>query len=150
VRAPAAPPQATSEQARSQLVTAAQIARQPAGSPQRALLEFWREMQYRNVPLAVDYFDPRLRVTERRLSDTISVVARHRKLGDTALAIREVDVRGKTATVRTVLTLESSPADGEFSYDELAQAFNMRRTDGRWRLADNNFLTQETSFSNSP
>ena len=55
------------------LLSAAAVAKQPAGSPSRALYAWWRAMQYADTRAAARYYDAALGVTAVELDDQLAV-----------------------------------------------------------------------------
>jgi hypothetical protein len=119
------------------LLSAASIGRLPAGSPERALFEWWRAMQFDNVAAATPQYARRAGVTDARLDAQLSNAGR---AFDARPRLVEVDRRGERATVSVLLELRTSNPNGRVDITRSARAFELVREGGRWRLADNRYL----------
>jgi hypothetical protein len=119
-------------------VTRQQVARFPADGPARVVMEWFRALgvgdDARTASLYVDSLGltaaeiGRLR---RRAADALYLVPR----------IGRVELQGRRAVVAASLTRRTIAPNGRRERTTLAVRFPLRRVDGRWRLADNSFLT---------
>jgi hypothetical protein len=113
-----------------------ELARHPAGSPQRAFLEWFGALQRKRSAAAVRYYAPELKLGERELT---------RLRGQAAYAfdslgpprILGMSRRGDVATVRVGLRNYTSPTDFR---ESPPTTFRLRRADGQWRLTGNGLL----------
>jgi hypothetical protein len=119
------------------LVSKKQVERQPAGSPQRALLMWWRALQYKNAVEAVGYFSASLHMTPRRVSRYIQ--AADSSLVNRPLLVDE-DTVGDKAIVRVLMERITKNPNGRLDRERKAQGFNLVREGGSWKLADNLYL----------
>ena len=119
------------------LLTQKQVDKQPVGSPQRAIFEWWRALQFKNTPEAVPYFSPSLHMTPSRLTKYLPAA-------ESALAYRprlvEVQESGDKAIVRVLLEKITTNPNGRLDRERKAQAFNLVREDGSWKLSENLYL----------
>jgi len=121
-------------------ITAGQIDRYEEGSPERAFLEWFRDVHEKDARAAARLYAPSLGIGA-------ADVARQRKAGAYALdplalpLIRKVTVDGDTARVRARFRTGRVWPNGRVDYvpKELV-TFRLKRQNGRWLLADNGFL----------
>jgi len=120
-------------------VTPSEIAGQPAGSPQRALLEWFGAIQQGRARQAADLYDPALGIRapairrQRRLARNFFRYVGIDRLLDTR---RE----GDRATVFAFLSRAWRAPNRRVNQYDQAQAFDLIRVGGRWLLADDYFL----------
>ena len=121
----------------SPLLTERQVERQPVGSPQRAVFEWWRALQFKNAVEASRYFKSSLGLTPRKLY-------RYLPSAEPAVANRprlfDVETSGDRAIVRLLLEKTTTSPNGRADRARKAQAFNLVREHGDWKLSDNYFL----------
>jgi hypothetical protein len=119
------------------VVTKQQVDRQPADSPQRATLEWWRALQYRNPVEAARFYSADQHMTTARMNKYIapadSVLNRRPIVVDT-------EISGDKAIVRLLLEQTTKNANGRTDRERRAQAFNLVRENGEWKLAENLYL----------
>jgi hypothetical protein len=119
------------------LLTDKQIERQPAGSPQRAVFEWWRGLQFKNAVEAAPYFSSSLHMTPTKLTKYLPAV-------ESAFTYRprliDVQESGDTAIVRLLLEKTTRNPNGRLDREQKAQAFNLVRQGGSWKLSDNLYL----------
>lgn len=119
------------------LLSKKQVERQPAGSPQRAFFTWWRALQYKNAVEATGYFSASLHMTPGR-------VYRYIQAAESNLASRprlvDVETTGDKAIVRLLMERITKNPNGRTDRERKAQAFNLVREDGSWKLADNLYL----------
>jgi hypothetical protein len=119
------------------VLTKQQVDRQPAGSPQRAVFEWWRALQFKNPVEAAGYFSASLHLKPPR-------VYKYIQAAESNLANRphlvDAQTSGDHAIVRLMLERVSKNANGRVDRERKAQAFNLVREDGSWKLAENLYL----------
>ena len=106
-------------------------------SPQRAFLEYWRDLQYQDLASALVFYEPGLRraVGEDLLADALQfeqAVYRARKPG-----IVGTDERNGLASVRYVLT--------DLSDVTTPQSMTLRRHGADWEIVYDSFLGDSVS-----
>lgn len=117
-----------------------EIDRQPAGSPQRALLSWFGALQRGDAHAAASMLDPALRVDvakvrrQRRIARNFFRYVGIGQLLDTTRA-------GDRATVFTTLARAWKAPNHRVNQYNQAQAFDLIRVNGRWLIADNYFLS---------
>jgi hypothetical protein len=124
---------------RPRVVPTAEVARYAADTPQRAFLAWFRALQLGD-PAAAIFYDKTLRMSPGRIA--------HLRKGTASALFKEVgapevlDVSrdGHRATVFTLLTARRAAPNGRVDSYVTPQAFNLVRTGGSWRVADNRFL----------
>ncbi len=122
-------------------VTAAAIARAPAGGPERTFLTWFRALQTQNFALACRLYDAPVRPSAHQLARR-SRLAKG-LLGEASLyRVLDVERNGDSATVFTLLVRRLRAPNGQSDLYTLPQAFVLRRVSGRWVLADDLFLRQ--------
>jgi hypothetical protein len=124
-----------------QLLSERDIERYPKDSPARAVLEWWRALQFDNAVLAAAYYARRVEMTPPRLERRLGVGAD--VLGLKA-RFRVVDVikERRTATVLAVLTRVLRHPNGRADRMRSAHSFNLVREGGKWRLSDNRYIDE--------
>lgn len=112
-----------------------------AGSPERALLTWFRAIQLGRLQTALSLYDPAVRPTLRELRRQRN--AAEALLGQASFD-RVVNVAGSgdTATVFALLVRRLRAPNGQTDHYTLPQGFAMRRAGDRWVLADNLFLSE--------
>src|SRR4051794_19666282 len=115
---------------KQQLIGSKQENRSPAGSPQRALMEYWAALQYKAWAQALSFYDPKLRdyVGSGRVVSALSAQTSAYQIS-APNPVREVK-RGALSTVYYKLT--SDPRNLE--------SVSWRRIGGRWRIYYNSAL----------
>jgi hypothetical protein len=127
--------------AAEQLVTAREVERQPADSPQRALISWWRSAQFAERMDFLAGFDSAIR-------DRLSVRLDFDKeldyfAGGIRVAkphIANVERENERATVYVVVNFRQPVGATRFVVTTVPQAFPMVREAGKWRLADDHFF----------
>jgi hypothetical protein len=121
------------------LLTERDIERYPRDSPARAVLEWWRALQFDNPALAARYYARRVEVTPQTLQRKLGV-------GPDVLGLkarfRVVDViqERRTATVLALLTRVLRHPNGRTDKVRSPHSFDLVREDVKWRLADNRYI----------
>lgn len=122
-----------------QIVTKQQLARYPAGSPERTVLLWWRALQFNSPELASRYYASDLKLTPARLEEQL-------KLGpdflDLKAGLRPVDVdeSGDSATILALRERVLQYPNGRDDRVRVPMAFNLIRESGEWRLANNRYI----------
>ena len=124
-----------------QLLTPADISRTPAGSPQRALITWWRDVQFSNQIGYLDFLAPPIAARELRSN----VAGLYLAILSGQLQPAKPQIVGMTAHANLV-TIYSSVISHQPIGTQLyvttsrPQAFTLARVDGRWRLLDDYFV----------
>jgi hypothetical protein len=119
------------------LLSAARVERLPAGSPERALFEWWRAMQFDDAAAGAHFYAAGAAVTGEQLD---------RQLGVARAAFRarpglvDVSRQSERATVAVLLEQRAVAPNGRVDIKRTPRAFDLIREKGRWRLADNAYL----------
>jgi hypothetical protein len=122
-----------------QLLTKRDIERYPESSPARAVLEWWRALQFDNPAFATRYYAARVELTPKRLERKLAIGP---DLLNLKARLRVVDVikKGRTATVLVLLTKVMRHPNGRADKARVPQAFNLVHEGGNWRLSDNRYI----------
>jgi hypothetical protein len=127
----------TSRVTETAVLTKAQVDRQPADSPQRAVFEWWRAMQFKNPIEAAQYFSASLHMTPARMS-------RYIQGADSSLQSRphlvDAQISGDDAIVRLMLERVTKNPNGRVDRERKPQGFNLVHEEGGWKLSDNLYL----------
>ncbi len=121
------------------LVSRRLLARYPAGSPERAFLEWFGAMQRSDARTAVRYYAPELGLTAAELARRRAQASGFDDFGPPKpVAVR---TRGARATVIVRLRRLRHLANGtvEFAVSR-PTSFELRKAGGRWVLPNNGFL----------
>jgi hypothetical protein len=126
------------------LLTPQDIDRYPAGSPQHALLSWWRSAQFIDYQGYLQSFASGFRQTLRSDPKTRRALL---VLGGflTASTVKFLDVEqdGPDAvTLYTEVRYQARNPDGTVATSTLPRAFRMIRQGGAWRLQDDSFVQQ--------
>ena len=124
---------------RSALLSKAQVERLPANSPERAVFEWWRALQFDNAVVAARYYADSLGLSEADIEGILRKGPQGRGL-DKRPRLVEVQRQGDKAVVLTLLEVEQRNPNGRIDRQQQARAFNLVREDGEWKLAENNYL----------
>lgn len=119
------------------LVSRQAVERQAPGSPARALLEWWRTMQFDDAPAAAGLYSERVEIDPKRLADELELAG---AAFDARPGIVEVQEEGRRATVLALLERRTRNPNGRVDVLRRARAFHLVREDGAWKLADNRYL----------
>jgi hypothetical protein len=112
------------------------IAAEKPGSPGRALLQWWRAIQFQDIRAVDELTDSS--TAEQFGARRLTRLARKVGSGLGGVRILGADLRGDEATIRAlVLTFE--PGDRKAD-STLPLSFILRRENGQWRYADRNYL----------
>jgi hypothetical protein len=115
------------------------VVAQPAGSPQRALVEWLSLMQQGRIEPALDYYARSVDIPEDQLRFIWAAAQDYwAQLGPPRIVTVERD--GSRATVYAVLTRSTEAPNGRLDVFRRPFAFRLREERGGWRLADDLFL----------
>jgi hypothetical protein len=116
------------------IVTDAEVAKQPEGSPRRALFSWWQAVQFGDVDGALDLTD------RSRLTDEPAFVRAIRTAGDQLPNVRVVSERKADlrASVRVFLEFFDS-ADRKAPQTLQPRTFNLRLVGNDWKVADTSY-----------
>ncbi|MEN3340789.1 MAG: hypothetical protein V7644_193 [Actinomycetota bacterium] len=127
--------------AAQQPLTRTDVDRYPAGTPQRALLHWWRDAQYVNLAGYLDDFQPAFRRVLRQDRKTLRGLAWFAgSIRPARPTIQNIEVRGNTATIYTRVAYRTPVGLSRFVTSTAPQAFVLVRRRGRWLLHDDNFV----------
>lgn len=124
-----------------QIVTEADINRYPQDSPVRAVLEWWRALQFKSAPLAARYYVPEADVTAKDLERALSIGSGLLNLND-GIRVVEVNREGREATVLVMLTKRLSHPNGRTDIVRTPVSFDLVERDGRWLLTGNQYIAR--------
>jgi hypothetical protein len=130
------------------LVTKAQIASLPEGSPARTVFEWWRALQFSNPIIAARYYSSKLHVTPMTLEKQLefgpgahNLAARPHLVG--------TDLDGDHAVVNVLLENQTTNPNGRTDKNQTARGFNLVREDGAWKLDENMYLERGQRIQNA-
>lgn len=109
-------------------ITEEGIERYEAGTPQRTVVEWWREVQFKNARGAIDHYAPKVELTRTALGRQL-LLAGNSFVGVPEIA--SVDDRGEKATIYATIERPGSDAPPR------NVAVNLVDVGGEWLLADN-------------
>jgi hypothetical protein len=126
--------------ATQQLLSQTDVNAQPPGSPERAFLAWWRDVQYANlaqfklelVPALRDSFAPR-----GKMPDAINYFSG--ALRSARPKIRDVSRTGTTAVVYAIISYRQPVGTSRYVTTTVPRAFTFTKIGGRWLLADDSF-----------
>lgn len=140
------PPPPGTASAAEYLVSAAEVDRQPADSPEEALMSWWRAIQYNDFDGYVSLLAAPLQ-SRRRASD-----AARRDLalasGELVRSQPKIDDAEETdgeATIYTRIETRQPVGATRFTTSSSPQAFTLVRQGGKWRLADDFYVTNRAT-----
>ena len=123
-----------------QLVSPTDVAKYRPGTPERALLSWWREAQYGNLTGFLNGFSGAVRVKLESSPKLTDVLVRFSNTIQTARPQIETVSRGRLlATVFTSVEFRQAVGARRYIATTTPQAFAMVR-EGQWRLADDYFV----------
>jgi hypothetical protein len=135
---PAGPPTGA-----NQLLSDADVARWPEGSPERALFSWWRDTQYDNLTGYLRFFTPEIqqRLTRRGVAGRdLSILSV--QLRQARPTIVSVDASATAAVLYTTITFHQPVGTSKYRSYTLPQAFALTAEGGSWRLGDYLFVDQ--------
>jgi hypothetical protein len=115
----------------------ADVARLPAGSPERAFAEWYAAVQRRDAVAAVARFAGSAKITEPALAAYWKRLPPPRSA---SMRITDVERRGRAATVFVMLTTRYVAPNGRAVEFRAPRAATLVRSDGAWRLPGSWFL----------
>jgi hypothetical protein len=124
-----------------QIVTEQDINRYPADSPVRAVLEWWRALQFKSAPLATRYYAPEADVTVKQIESALKIGPGLLNLTD-GIRVVEVNREGREATVLVMLTKKLRHPNGRTDIVRTPVSFDLVEQDGRWLLTDNQYMAR--------
>jgi hypothetical protein len=120
-------------------ISARQVAAQPPGSPQRAVLQWLLHLQRSDTSAALrDYASSVSLNRSEMLFMRAATRTQFRYLGPPK--VLDVERRGSEATVYTMLQSETKAPNGRLDVSRRPRAFHVKLEDGRWKLSDNLWL----------
>lgn len=122
-----------------QIVTKQQLARYPAGSPERTVLLWWRALQFNSPELASRYYVSDLKLTPAKLEEQLKLGPDFLDL-KAGLRLMDVDESGSSATILALRNRVLQYPNGREDRVRVPMAFNLRRESGEWRLANNRYI----------
>jgi hypothetical protein len=137
------------DKTRAFLVSARDIAASPRNSPQRAVLEWWRAVQFGDHREARRFYAGEVDGAElRQITQNLAALMRRTR----PVVVQSKIARGRQATVRTLLQVgklqqaggRPTGATGGIAYEEPA-TFYLNKDGLRWKLADNRFLERRNA-----
>ena len=124
-----------------QLVSQSEIDRLPAGTPQRLLLEWWRDIQYANLAGYVSAFQPSMQHELRRDPKTNRALQWFAgSIRAARPAIVSIAQRDATTTIYTTIKWRTAIGTKRYVTTSRPQAFVLVRLGGAWRLYDDSFV----------
>lgn len=124
---------------RPQTVTRAQLDKYPPDSPERAVLGWWRALQFNSPELAARYYAPDLKLTTARLEKLLRLGPDFLDL-KAGLRVADSVERGDTATVLAVRHRVLEHPNGRVDKVHIPMSVNLRRESGEWKLSDNRYI----------
>lgn len=128
------------------LLTRAQVERQPVGSPQRTVFEWWRALQFDNALAAKRYYAESVGMTTARLDRQLAFGAGALTL-DYRPRLVAVEEDGDRATVDVLLEYKKGNPNGRTDTLQIARAFNLVREGVKWKLAENLYLERRARLA---
>ena len=114
------------------------ISRAGGDTPARTLLRWWQALQFGDLEVARDQYAGEVDVD--RLAVQVPKIGR--RVQAARPLVLEKYVKTATAKLHVVLQGALFPEDGPVRVIEVPATFRFVREDGKWRLADNAFVTQ--------
>jgi hypothetical protein len=127
-----------------QLIRTARIAATPPG-PVRTLLQFWHAVQYNDLSSYLATLPPAIRA--QRTSSPLTAVelpVASRALDVALPRIESVAVNGTQATINTLLAYHQLVGASAYTTIEVPQAFTLVNEAGRWYMADDQFVVEQS------
>jgi hypothetical protein len=135
------PPPPGTPSASEDLLTLATVHRQPAGSPQEALLHWWMHIQYNDLNGYLrDLAEPirRQREAEPQTRHILLLVS-----GDSLRSqpqIEESQREDGAATIYTRIETRQPVGASRFTTSSTPQAFTLIKEGGRWKVAEDSYI----------
>jgi hypothetical protein len=140
------PPPPGTASAAEYLITPAEISRQPANSPQRALLSWWRSVQYNDLDGYVKALAAPLR-SQREQGDAArdDLALASGELIRSQPKIDNVQEADGEATIFTRIESRQPVGATRFTTSSSPQAFTLVREGDEWKLADDFYVTNRAT-----
>ena len=139
-RATTPPAHTTTATRAEQLLTDADVRRYSTGTPERALLEWWRSAQYADLSGFLDRFEPMVRRTLVRGAKTTEALTYFSAVLKAAKPkISSVERSGDRATIFAVIEFRHVKNDA-IETTSLPRAFTLVRRRSAWWLLDDLFF----------
>ncbi len=135
------PPAPGTPSAAEYLITAADLHRQPAGSPQEALLSWWRSIQYDDFQGYLSGLAAPLRAqqqTSKAARDDVALVSG--ELIRSQPQMTEAQQESDSATLYTRIETRQPVGATRFTTSSYPQAFTLVREAGKWKISDDFFV----------
>ena len=124
-----------------QILSRSDVTKYAKGSPQRALLQWWRDIQYSNVTGYMNAYQPSVR---RGLATSATTAAGLRWFSGAVQTVRpsivDTEQHGSRVVVYTNLDTRTPVGAKHFVTSSRAQAFSLVKKAGAWKLADDSFV----------
>jgi hypothetical protein len=134
-------PPSSAQGAAQQLLRQSDLARYPAGSPARAILEWWRSAQFADAEGYRAAFAPPLRsavAKDPRAADALNYFAG--AIRDARPKILSVSAAKGRATVYTLIEYRQPIGTTRYITSTVPRAFTLERIASRWLLTDDAFV----------
>jgi|SRR5947209_2280942 len=128
----------------AQVIQRTDLTKVPPGSPQSALMQWWQNVQYGNLAGYLSFLSPAVASAELKSGGLIrNLTLLSGALQAARPQILNADIRGTTATVYTQIYKRQLIGNSRFMTVSSPQAFSLTKQQGRWQLADDNFVRQQ-------
>jgi hypothetical protein len=122
-----------------QLVTREQLAQHPEGSPARAFLQWWRDLQFDDAIAAARHYAKALDMSPAKLERQLRYGMTREGLAKRPRLV-EVVQDGNRARVLVFLEKAAENPNGRVDTKRVPRAFHLIREDGRWKVSENLYL----------
>ncbi len=129
-----------------QLVSTTDIARYPAGSPQAALLTWWRDVQFDDVVGYLTFLKPAVATAQLKAGQAVpfaTLLSGH--LQSARPQITGTNISGANAVLYTQITYRQPIGNTGYATNTAVQAFSLVNLQGGWKLADDYFIRHSIS-----
>jgi hypothetical protein len=124
-----------------QILSRSDVTKYSAGTPQRALLQWWRDIQYSNLTGYMNGFQPRVRRVLARDANTAPGLRWFSGAVQTVRpSIVDTEQHGSRVVIYTNLDTRTAVGARHFVTSTRAQAFSLVKKAGAWKLADDSFV----------
>jgi hypothetical protein len=124
-----------------QILSRSDVAKYAAGTPQRALLQWWRDVQYSNLTGYLNAFQPSVR---QGLAASANTGAGLRWFSGAVQTVRpsivDTEQHGSRVVIYTNLDTRTPVGARHYVTSTRAQAFAFVKKAGVWKLADDSFV----------
>lgn len=140
------PPPPGTPSAAEYLLTPAAVRKQSEGSPQAALLEWWRSIQYNDFEGYADLLVAPLRA-QRQASERArrDLTLASGELIRSQPKIDDAEEEQDQATIFTRIETRQPVGATRFTTSSSPQAFTLVREDGQWKIADDFYVTNRAN-----